>query len=189
MHIDYKNQNNKSEENKKERRIFRNYEIFSGKIRLVEDGKTPIVIERDDAIEIAESKGMDLVQIAYNKNDFPRAICKILDYSKHIYEQKKREKLAKKQARANEVDVKEVCFSIRIDSGDFNTKVNHCREFINTGNKVKLTVKLLRRESHLKDYAMNTMKEVLSKLDDIGELDSNPTATGNILTCVVRKKK
>lgn len=187
MHIDYKNRNNAQD--KKERKIFKNYEIFQGKVRLVEDGKQPRVIERDEAIELAESQDMDLVQIAYNKNDFPHAVCKIMDYSKHVYEQKKREKMAKKQARANEVDVKEMTFSIRCDEGDKNTKISHIREFLENGDKVKLIVRLLRRESHLKEFAMNAMKEILSRIEDLAELDSNPSANGNLLICVVRRKK
>lgn len=189
MHIDYKGRDRRDDRQKRDRKLFKNYEIFQGKVRLVEDGKPPVVIERDEAIEMARSRGMDLVQIAYNKNDFPHAVTKILDYSKHLYDQKKREKLAKKQARANEVDVKEICFSIRIDEGDMKTKVDHIREFLGSGDKVKVIVKLLRREMHLKNFAMDTMKTVLSKIGDIAELDAAPSATGNMLTCVVRKKK
>lgn len=189
MHIDYKGRDRHDDRQKQERKLFKNYEIFQGKVRLIEDGKQPVVIERDEAIEIARSRGMDLVQIAYNKNDFPHAVTKILDYSKHMYEKKKKEKLAKKQARANEVNVKEICFSIRIDDGDMKTKVAHIREFLEAGDKVKIIVKLLRREMHLKSFATDTMKTVLSKIDDIAELDAAPNATGNILTCVVRKKK
>lgn len=187
MHIDYKNGSRR--ESKSERKLFKNYEIFQGKVRLIEEGKAPVIIERDAAIEIAKSRGLDLVQIAYNKNDFPRAICKIYDYSKFLYEQKKREKEAKKQARANEVDVKEMDFSIRIDSGDMETKVRQIKKFLEDGDKVKIVVKLLRRESKLKDYAISTMKSVISKLDGLAEFDSMPSANGNILTCVIRAKK
>jgi len=190
MHIDYKNgQGNNRAERKGERKLFKNYEIFQGKVRLIEDGKAPSVIERDEAIAIAKSRGLDLVQIAYNKNDFPKAVCKIYDYSKFIYEQKKREKEAKKQARANEVDVKEMDFSIRIDSGDMETKVRQIKRFLEDGDKVKIVVKLLRRESKLKDYAISTMKTIIEQLNGLAEFDSAPSATGNLLTCVLRKKK
>lgn len=191
MHIDYKESRDgkNSKNGKQEHKLFRNYEIFQGKIRLVEEGKAPIVMERDDAIDIAHSRGLDLVQIAYNKNDFPRAICKIIDYSKHVYEQKKREKMAKKQARANEVAVKEIDFSIRIDTGDMETKIRQIKKFLEDGDKVKIVVKLLRREMRVKDLAMSTMKEILAKLEGLAELDSTPSAAGNILSCVIRAKK
>ena len=93
MHINYKDQDNKRSQ-KKECRLFKNYEIFQGKVRLIEDGKAPIVVERDEAISIAKSKGLDLVQVAYNKADFPHSICKMLDYNKFIYKQKQKEKNA-----------------------------------------------------------------------------------------------
>lgn len=61
MHIDYKSTGHRDDRHKRERKLFKNYEIFQGKVRLVEDGKPPVVIERDEAIALAESKGMDLV--------------------------------------------------------------------------------------------------------------------------------
>ena len=127
MHINYKDQDNKRSQ-KKECRLFKNYEIFQGKVRLIEDGKAPIVVERDEAISIAKSKGLDLVQVAYNKADFPHSICKMLDYNKFIYQQKQKEKQAKKAARANEVDVKEIDFSIRIDDHDADVKINKIKQ-------------------------------------------------------------
>lgn len=66
-------------------RTYTDYEIFQGKIRLIEDGRMS-VMERDEAIAKAKSAGMNLVQVAYNKNDFPKAVCKILDYSKFKYD-------------------------------------------------------------------------------------------------------
>ena len=188
MHINYKDQDNKRSQ-KKECRLFKNYEIFQGKVRLIEDGKAPIVVERDEAISIAKSKGLDLVQVAYNKADFPHSICKMLDYNKFIYQQKQKEKQAKKAARANEVDVKEIDFSIRIDDHDADVKINKIKQFLEDGDKAKIIVKLLRREMHLKDMAMNTMKSILNKLNDVAELDSAPIAAGNMLSCTVRKKK
>ena len=183
-------QGNKSNGSKKfEKKVFKDYEIFSGKVRLIRDGQQPIVIDRDEAINIAKAEGKNLVQIAYNKNDFPRAICKAIDYGKFLYEQKQKEKLAKKRARENEADIKEVCFSIRIDDGDFNTKVNHVKEFLAEGNKVKLIVKLLRREMNLKNFAFDMMKRVMSQLEDLAEIDQPLTGTGNLLMCTLRAMK
>ena len=190
MHIDYKAQDTQNKNSKRrEQRLFKNYEIFQGKVRLVEDGKAPIVIERDAAIDLAQAKGLDLVQIAYTKADFPHSVCKLLDYNKFIYQQKQKEKQAKKAARANEVDVKEVDFSIRIDEHDADVKINKIKKFLEDGDKVKIIVKLLRREMHLKSMAMDTMKMILGKVDVVAELDTAPSAVGNMLSCVIRKKK
>ena len=185
-----KYEDNRPKQPKKEYKTYIDYEIFQGKIRLVEDGQQPRVIERDAAIEIAKSQGKNLVQIAYNKNDFPHAVCKIIDYGKFKYEQQKREKEAKKAARAAVADVKEVCFTIRIDEGDKATKIAHIKEFLSDGKtKVKLTVKLMRREMHLSGMAKDLMKEILASLEGLALLDGNPTFNGNIMSCVIRPVK
>lgn len=185
-----KYEDNKPKQAKKQYKTYTDYEIFQGKIRLVEDGKQPRVIERDVAIEIAKSQGKNLVQIAYNKNDFPHAICKIIDYGKFKYEQQKREKEAKKAARAAVADVKEVCFTIRIDEGDKATKIAHIKGFLSDGKtKVKLTVKLARREMHLSNMAKDLMKEILASLEGLALLDGNPTFNGNIMSCTIRPAK
>lgn len=175
---------------KREIKTYADYDIFRGKVRLVQDGQAPTVIDRDAAIELAKSEGKNLVQIAYNKNDFPHAVCKIIDYGKFKYEQQKREKAAKKAARAAVADVKEVCFSIRIDDGDFNTKVSHIKEFLSDKKtKVKIVVKLSRREMSLVEMAKDLMKKVLSQCEGIATLDSNPTFNGGIMTCTIRPSK
>lgn len=173
--------------NHKEVKVYTDYDIFKGKVRLVQDGKAPIVIERDDAIELAKNENKNLVQIAYNKNDFPHAICKIIDYGKFKYEQQKKEKEAKKAAKAAQSTIKEICFSIRIDDNDFNVKVNHIKTFLSEHNtKVKITIKLSRREMNLLGMAKDMMRKILSQLDNLAELDSNPSFNSGILCCVVR---
>ena len=83
------NNNNKTDNNNK---VFTDYNIFPGKVRLImEDGKA-IEIDRDAAIDMAKCAGKNLVQIAYNKNSFPKVVCKIIDYGKYLYEQQKKEK-------------------------------------------------------------------------------------------------
>ena len=180
-------QNNKNQDRKE--KIYYDYNIFPGKVRLVGENEKVEIIERDDAIDRAKEQGLSLVQIAYNKNDFPKAICKIMDYGRYIYEQKKKEKNAAKQARAARIDVHEIVFSIRIDDGDFTTKVNHIKQFLADGDKVKITIKLLRREMRNAGIAKDTIKRVLGEIDGLAVLDSVPIGVGNILSCVVRPIK
>lgn len=181
--------NNSNNQNKKEHKMYVDYNIFQGKIRLILEGKSPIVIDRDDAIEMSRAENKNLVQIAYNKNDFPHAVCKILDYSKFKYDQKKKDKAAKKAARAAEADIKEIIFSIRIDNGDKNTKIDHIRKFLAEKNtKVKISIKLTRREMNLLGMAKDLMREILDNFTDIAELDSNPTFSSGIMSCMIRSK-
>ena len=86
--------------------------------------------------------------------------------------------------------MKEVCFTIRIDEGDKATKIAHIKEFLSDGKtKVKLTVKLMRREMHLSGMAKDLMKEIFASLEGLALLDGNPTFNGNIMSCVIRPVK
>ena len=76
----------------KEPRVFTDYNIFQGKVRLVREDGTTDIVERDFAIEEAKKLGMNLVQIGYNKTVFPHSICKIIDYGKFLYDQNKKQK-------------------------------------------------------------------------------------------------
>lgn len=188
--------NNTEQTNKKERKTYTDYDIFPGKIKLIQNDSTHgpkdcvLIIDRDKAIDMAKSIGKNLVQIAYNKNDYPHAICKIIDYGKFKYEQQKRDKEAKKAARAAVADVKEVCFSIRIDDGDYNTKVKHISEFISDGKtKVKITIRLSRREMNLLGMAKDLMRKILTNFDGKAVIDSNPTFNSGIMSCVIRPIK
>lgn len=185
-----KNQKNMAEKSNQAKnrvsRTYTDYEIFQGKIRLIEDGRMS-VMERDEAIAKAKSAGMNLVQVAYNKNDFPKAVCKILDYSKFKYDQKKQDKANKKAAREARGEEKEICFSIRIDDNDRRTKIEHIREFLGEKNsKVKITIRLRRREMHLLEMAKNMMKGILDEFNGAAALDSKPVLGGNILACTLR---
>lgn len=173
---------------KKEQKTFVDYDIFKGKIRLVQNGSQPKIIERDDAIELAHSQDMNLVQIAYNKNDYPHIVCKIMDYNKYRYEQKQKEKAAKKAARAAKGEVKEICFTIRIEDGDKQTKIEHIRKFLSEKNtKVKITIKLSRREqATLVGMAKDLMKEILSNFDGTAALDGNPSYANGIMSCIIK---
>ena len=184
------NQNNKNGNSQKREAVtYTDYNIFRGNVRLVGEGSQPIVIDRDDAIEMAKERGMNLVQIAYDKNSNPRSTCKIMDYSKFKYEQKKREKENKKRQREAMVEVKEIKFSIRIDDGDMHTKLNKVRELLSDGDKVKLTIRLSRREMSRTDLAKETLDHILSELSDCSEIDQSPVLAGNNFSCTIRRKK
>ncbi len=182
--------NNRKPEKKGERKTFTDYSIFSGDIKLVgEDGKIE-VIDRDAAIEIAKSKGMNLVQIAYSKTDWPRAVCKIMDYGKFKFEQKKKEKENARKSRIANAEAKEIVFTIRIDDGDYNHKVEQIRGFLAEENlRVKITVKLSKRELSVKHMAIDLIKRILTNFDNIATLDNKPVDNGRIISCTLRPLK
>lgn len=119
-----------------------NEEIRDSEIRVVtDDGEVLGVMSADEALKIAEERNLDLVKIA------PQAkppVCKIMDYGKYRFEMIKREKEAKKNQRV--IEIKEIRLSLNIDTHDFQTKVNHAKKFLESGNKVKVTIRFRGRE-------------------------------------------
>lgn len=183
------NSDRRNDNRKREAVTYTDYSIFRGNVRLVGEGDKPIVMDRDKAIELAKSRGMNLVQIAYNKADTPRSVCRIMDYSKFKYEQKKREKEARRKQKESMCEVKEIKFSLRIDDGDRNTKLRKVRELLENGDKVKLTIRLIRREMAHTDLALDTMDGILMELADVAEVDQRTSFEGNTLSYTIKRKR
>ena len=119
-----------------------NEEIRDKEVRLIgADGAQLGIVSAAQANAMAEEQGLDLVKIS------PKAVppvCKIMDYSKFCFDQKKREKEARKNQKV--VEIKEIRMSPSIDTNDFNTKVKSAVKFLNDGNRVKVTVRFRGRE-------------------------------------------
>ena len=119
-----------------------NEEIRDKEIRLIgDDGAQLGIMSAAQANAMAEEQGLDLVKISPNATP---PVCKIMDYSKFCYDQKKREKDAKKNQRV--VEIKEIRMSPSIDTNDFNTKVKAAQKFLTDGNRVKVSVRFRGRE-------------------------------------------
>lgn len=164
------------------------YGIHSAKVRVIDDNSTRIM-NRDDAIAEAKTNGMNLVQISFNPNVFPGSICKILDYAKFKYDQKKKQKEQNKKARASRVDLKELSFTIRIDEADKQTKIKHAREFLENGNMVKLSVFLSKREMPRLDYAKSLLSSILKEIETVAKIEKAPMLEGRNWSCIVSKLK
>lgn len=127
-----------------------NEQIRDKELRIVSaDGEQLGIMSARDAQKIADDRGLDLVKIA------PQAkppVCKIMDYSKYRYEQAKREKENRKNQKT--VETKEIRLSLKIDIGDFNTKLNHAKKFLEAGNKLKVSIRLRGREMAHSDLAL-----------------------------------
>ncbi len=119
-----------------------NEEIRDKEVRVIgADGSQIGIMSAKDALALAEKSNLDLVKIAPGANP---PVCKIMDYGKFRFEQAKREKEAKKHQKV--MDIKEVRLSLNIDTGDFNTKVNHAIRFLKAGDKVKVSIRFRGRE-------------------------------------------
>ena len=132
-----------------------NEEIRDKEVRVVTDDDGVLgIMSADEALKIAEEKNLDLVKIA------PMAkppVCKIMDYGKYRFEQTKREKEAKKNQRV--IEIKEIRLSLNIDTHDFETKVNHAKKFLESGNKVKVSIRFRGREMAHPENGLVTMSK------------------------------
>lgn len=189
--MQYKNMNSYQsrgdQRSKRDRAIRTNWNIKSSSCRVIEAGKPPKIMPKNAAVEYAQSKGLDLIEIGFDKAN-GCANCKIADYSKYIYEQKKREKEVKKQARASKVNIKSVQMSLTTDTADRSRLIAHAKQFLAEGDKVKLSLRFRnRRESANLEYAKTVMKEMLNEFNGIAVLDSVPSLAGRELSCILRK--
>ena len=129
---------------------------------------------RDKELRIvSDDRGLDLVKIA------PQAkppVCKIMDYSKYRYEQAKREKENRKNQKT--VETKEIRLSLKIDIGDFNTKLNHAKKFLEAGNKLKVSIRLRGREMAHSDLGVATMQRFAEGIGELGSVDKQPKLEG-----------
>ncbi len=126
-----------------------------------------------EALALAESRGLDLIEIAPTATP---PTCKIMDYGKYKYENKKKEKEARKKQTV--ITVKEIQVRPRTDDHDIDVKVRHARRFLLDGDKVKINLRFMGRELAHQEYGMATLKRVQEMLMDVGSVESPPKMEG-----------
>jgi translation initiation factor IF-3 len=151
-----------------------NSEIYAPQIRLIDEtGQMVGVMTPREALTIAESRGLDLIEIAPTASP---PTCKIMDYGKWKYENKKKEKEAKKKQTV--ITVKEIQVRPRTDDHDIDVKVRHARRFLLEGDKVKINLRFMGRELAHQEYGMATLKRVETMLLDVGVVETPPKVEG-----------
>jgi translation initiation factor IF-3 len=151
-----------------------NGEIFAREIRLIDENGTMIgVMSPREALAMAESKGLDLIEIAPTASP---PTCKIMDYGKWKYENKKKEKEAKKKQTV--ITVKEIQVRPRTDDHDIDVKVRHARRFLLDGDKVKVNLRFMGRELAHQEFGMATLKRVENMLLDVALVETPPRVEG-----------
>ena len=142
------------------------------------------VLPVKEALSLAESQGLDLVEIA------PQAkppVCKIIDYGKYMYELKKEQQRAKKKQIV--IKLHEIKFGIMTDDHDMDHKMRKIQEFLSEGDKVKLTVMFRGRELEHKELGKIVLDKVVEKLKDIAVIEQLPKQEGRALFTVVGPQK
>jgi translation initiation factor IF-3 len=157
-------------------------------VRVVDDeGNQLGIMSPQDAIREAETRELDLVEVA------PMAVppvCRIMDYGKFRYEQKRRARESRKNQHT--VTVKEIKFRPKIDKHDFEYKKQHVREFLEEGNKVKITVMFRGREMAHPEFGREILVKVVEETADLCTGEYNPAATrleGRNMSIVLQPSK
>lgn len=150
------------------------------------DGKQLGIMKTKDALELAYSMGLDLVEVAPNANP---PVVKIMDYGKFKYEEKKRQKEARKKMAG---ELKEISLRPNIDPHDLEVKLRKIREFLEDGHRVKITVFFRGREIVHKERGVKLLDKIVEELQELGVVDVAPSMEGNRLSLRLRpisKKK
>jgi translation initiation factor IF-3 len=143
-------------------------------VRVIDDeGQMLGVMTVPEGIRLAEDRGLDLIEIAPTATP---PTCKIMDYGKWKYENKKKQVAARKKQVI--VQVKEVQLRPRTDQHDFDTKMKHARRFLLEGDKVKISMRFMGRELAHQDLGMKLMHKVIETLGDLSVVESNPKMEG-----------
>jgi translation initiation factor IF-3 len=153
-------------------------------VRLVGDNVETGVYPTRKALSMAEEMGLDLVEISPNANP---PVCKIMEYSKFIYEQKKREKALK--AKASKVVIKELRFGPQTDDHDYEFKKKNAEKFLKDGAKVKAFVFFKGRSIVFKDQGEILLLRLAQDLDEVGKVEQLPKLEGKRMIMFIAPKK
>ncbi|MFD2552641.1 translation initiation factor IF-3 [Bizionia sediminis] len=161
-----------------------NSKIRNEKVRLVGDNVEVGIYPTKEALAIADAQGLDLVEIS-PKADPP--VCKVMDYKKFLYEQKKREKVLK--AKASKVVVKEIRFGPQTDDHDYEFKKKHAEKFLQEGAKLKAFVFFKGRSIVFKEQGQILLLRLAQDLEDLGKVEQMPKLEGKRMTMFIAPKK
>jgi translation initiation factor IF-3 len=150
-----------------------NFMIKVPEVRLVGENITPGILATPDAIKIAQSMELDLVEISPGANP---PVCRVIDYNKFLYEEKKKKKEMKAKAKTSEV--KEIRFTPNTDDHDFEFKVKHAEKFLSDGDKVKAHVQFKGRAIMFKERGELLLLKFADRLKDVGALEGLPKMEG-----------
>jgi len=161
-----------------------NERIRAREVRLVGDNVETGIYPIQQALRIADDLGLDLIEISPNAEP---PVCKILDYSKFLYQQKKRQK--EQKAKATKVVVKEIRFGPQTDDHDYNFKLKHAIGFLKEGSKVKAYVFFKGRSILFKEQGEVLLLRFANDLEEYGKVEQMPLLEGKRMIIMLSPKK
>jgi translation initiation factor IF-3 len=147
---------------------------------VLEDGTQLGILSRDEALRLAEEKGLDLVEIAARSNP---PVCRIMDYGRFKYEQSKKQKAARKHASA--MELKEIKFRPKTEQHDMDFKVGHVRRFLEEGNKCRLVIVFRGREITHPETGLRVLNRVVEATQDIAAVEVRPSLEGKRMIMIL----
>ncbi|MFB6342621.1 translation initiation factor IF-3 [Saccharicrinis sp. FJH2] len=162
-----------------------NEKIRARSVRVVGDNiENQGVYSVQEALKMADQLSLDLVEISPNADP---PVCKIIDYQKFLYQQKKKQKEIK--AKSVKVIVKEIRFGPQTDEHDFNFKLKHAEKFLNEGAKVKAFVFFKGRSILFKEQGEILLLRLAQELEEVGKVEQLPKLEGKRMTMFISPKK
>ncbi|MFA9372215.1 MAG: translation initiation factor IF-3 [Labilibaculum antarcticum] len=158
--------------------------IRARSVRVVGENVEPGVYSISEALKFAEDQGLDLIEISPNADP---PVCKISDYQKFLYQQKKKQKELK--AKTVKVVVKEIRFGPNTDEHDYNFKLKHAEKFLTEGSKVKAYVFFKGRSILFKDKGEILLLRFAQDLEELGKVEQLPRLEGKRMTMFLTPKK
>ncbi|MCC7488299.1 MAG: translation initiation factor IF-3 [Gammaproteobacteria bacterium] len=167
------------------KRIRRNEEIDSRQLRVIgADGQMIGVMTREQALEMASSQELDLVEVSPTADP---PVCRILDFGKFLFEQNKKAHAAKRKQK--QIQVKEVKFRPGTEEGDYQVKLRNLVRFLSEGDKAKVTLRYRGREMAHQDLGFKLLQRVQQDLQEHGAVEQMPKLEGRQLVMVISPKR
>ncbi|MGD9660260.1 MAG: translation initiation factor IF-3 [Porticoccaceae bacterium] len=161
-----------------------NEEIEAKQVRLIgADGEQAGIVSIEEALAAATAANLDLVEIS---PDAEPPVCKVMDYGKKLFDQKKQ--LAAQRKKQKQTQVKEMKFRPGTDEGDYKIKLRNVIRFLEAGDKAKVTLRFRGREMAHQELGMEMMKRIETDLLEIGQVEQFPKMEGRQLTMVIAPK-
>jgi translation initiation factor IF-3 len=162
-----------------------NERIGVREVRLVdEDGKQIGVVATQDALQMAQERDLDLVEVAPNSRP---PVARLLDYSKYKYEQEQKAKAARKHQQ--QINVREIKLRPKIADNDYRTKKGHVERFLRGGDKVKVTIMFRGREQAHPERGRALLQRLFDDLDGLGVIEQNPLQEGRNMHMLLAPSK
>jgi translation initiation factor IF-3 len=162
-----------------------NTDITVPEVRLIDEkGEQVGIVSIEEALEAAAAAALDLVEIVPNAEP---PVCRIMDYGKFVFEAKKQKQAAKKKQK--QVQVKEIKFRPRTDSGDYAIKLRNLRRFLENGDKAKVTMRFRGREHAHRELGLEVLNRIEKDLEELAQVEQRPAMEGRQMVMVLGPRK